>query len=124
MTTTTNRESPHHEVSAEGYGAALAHLPRLNPSRLRWLMDLEPSPAAVWGRLLRGRLPMNRSLPDGTLRLWSRAAGALSPAEIEAAYRRSGVRIVLRGSPEFPHRLENDPEPPALLFCQGAISVL
>jgi len=112
------------EVAEYDYAVALCHLPKLNPARLRWLLTVEPQPSAVWERVVRGRLPLVRSFPDGTLRSWTRAAGALSPPELGAAYRRRGVRALVRGGAGYPHRLERDPDAPAVLFALGDLDAL
>lgn len=109
--------------------AVLAGLPGINPRRLRVLLD-HHEPAEALARLLTGRPlhPMvERSLggASGEMRgEVGRAAAFRSVDEAADWCARLGVGAMVRADPGFPPQLQVDPDPPAVLFWQGDLSVL
>lgn len=115
--------------SSVGALAVLAGLPGINPRRLRLLLDHhEPSDALE--RLAAGRPlhPMvELALSSGRDRVRGEIARAASGRSVgDAAERcdRLGLRVLTRGDHDFPAQLRVDPDPPAVLFCRGDLSVL
>jgi DNA processing protein len=88
---------------ALGFSALLAGHPAVGPRRLRELL-LERSPEAAW-----------------------RAVGGdpgADPVAVATAHRDAGVAILREADPGYPGPLRGDPEPPAVLFARGDLSVL
>lgn len=88
---------------ALGFAALLAGHPAVGPRRLRELLDAN-GPEASWVEI--GGDP-------------SVDAGAIA-----AAHREAGVAILCRDDPRYPDALRADPDPPAVLFTQGALDAL
>lgn len=112
-----------------GVLAVLAGLPGGNPRRLRVLLD-HHEPADALARLIAGR-PLHPMVerawggPSGELRGEIRRAAATgSVAEAADWCARLGVGVMARADPAFPAQLQVDPDPPAILFWQGDLSVL
>ena len=112
-------------MPAEGWAAALAGLPVMGPARLRALLATWP-PDEAWARVAAGEACTRPAValacrPDsvGVAGLWRVAARRVSAVEVLEAHERAGVRVLLAGSPGFPAALEDDPEPPAVLFSRG-----
>ena len=80
----------------EAYAAALASVPQVGPATLRRLLATDP-PSVAWSRA---------SFAGDVARIWQR-------------HEEKGIEVCWRGSPGYPARLENDPDAPAVLFCQG-----
>lgn len=127
----------------EAYLAALAGLPHLTPSRLRWLLHGR-SPAEAWG-LVRageclvgasgvlgadeaqaelspepGRASRSRWAPADLARAWRAHAAASDPAATWAAYTAAEVSVAGKASAGYPSQLADDPQPPAVLFSLGS----
>ena len=108
--------------SRAGYLAALASLERVGPARLRWMLALG-DPEQVWGMVAAGRLPPEppvrgeRELPER----WRRAAATAPnlPAQMDARMQTLGVEVIAGG--DMPGFLAEEPEPPPVLFCSGAV---
>ena len=116
---------------ALGWAALLAGLPGMGPRRLRVLLDAE-DPEAAWQRATAGRVIDLAALarpgaPSNELPSLARAWAAAATGDPEAEARRhadAGVAISLLGGPGYPVPIAADPEPPAVLFAQGAADVL
>jgi len=80
----------------EAYAAALASVPQVGPATLRLLLATD-APSVAWSRA---------SFAGDVARIWQR-------------HEEKGIEVCWRGSPGYPARLENDPDAPAVLFCQG-----
>ena len=80
----------------EAYAAALASVPQVGPATLRLLLATD-APSAAWSRA---------SFPGDVARIWQR-------------HEEKGIEVCWHGGPGYPARLENDPDAPAVLFCQG-----
>jgi DNA processing protein len=80
----------------EAYAAALASVPQVGPATLRQLLATDV-PSAAWER---------SSFAGDVARIWQR-------------HEEKGIEVCWHGGPGYPARLENDPEAPAVLFCQG-----
>lgn len=98
------------------YGAALASVPGIGPRRLRRLLD-EAEPAAAWRAVLDGR----HGDQHGS---WRDQAHRIDVAAAWAAYRRLGIRVLVRGYDGYPAVLAGDTEAPAVLFASGDPAVL
>lgn len=113
----------------EAWVAALAGLPAMGPARLRALLAAS-SPDDAWARLAAGAsLPAAvaatcRPDPVSMARLWRGAAGRVCVADTWAAYLDAGVTVGLPGRRGYPPELIADPDPPAVLFSQGASGAL
>jgi DNA processing protein len=80
----------------EAYAAALASVPQVGPATLRQLLATD-TPSEAWARA---------SFPGDIARIWR-------------CHEEKGIEVCWHGGPGYPSRLENDPEAPAVLFCQG-----
>jgi DNA processing protein len=89
--------SPAGEVlPEEAFAAALASVPAMGPATLRTLLATD-TPSAAWSR---------GSFEGDVARIWQR-------------HEEKGIEVCWRGGPVYPRRLMDDPEAPAVLFCQG-----
>jgi DNA processing protein len=86
------------ELPEEAYAAALASLPDVGPVTLREWLDKEP-PSASWRR--------RRSRSDAAV------------AQVWELHARLGITVLLESHPDYPPRLSEGAEPPAVLFCLG-----
>ena len=111
----------------EAWLVALASLPAVGPSRLRWLLSLD-EPRSVWNMVRSGALSAHsdrRSQRSGELLgRWKQAAAAIDPADRWRAHVEAGIGVIGRGSRSFPTELGDDDDPPAVLFWMGDIDVL
>jgi DNA processing protein len=80
----------------EAFAAALASVPEMGPATLRGLLATDTPSAA-----------------------WSRGSFAGDVAGIWRRHEEKGIEVCWRGGPLYPRRLMDDPEAPAVLFCQG-----
>jgi DNA processing protein len=87
----------------EAFAAALASLPNIGPAALRRLLAADP-PSVAWKRGSFGD-------EGDVVRAWQRHQ------ELEVA-------VLTAQSPDYPHRLEGDPEAPAVLFARGDATVV
>ncbi len=94
------------DLPEEAYAAALAMCPAVGPATLRGLLS-EHSPSLAWSH---ATTPEAGSR-DEVARLWDR-------------HQALGITIILAGQPEYPNRLADDPQGPAVLFCLGDPSAL
>ena len=89
----------------EAYLAAMASIPGVGPATIRDELS-QRSPEEAWARLrTRPRAPTDLHA------LW-------------AAHLAAGVLVLGRDHPRYPVALRDDPEPPAVLFCQGDLGAL
>ncbi len=120
------------------YALALAELPGMGPATLAGLLD-GASPSEAWEavRAGRARRPRGRGVADGgeqlTLggdagangrRSWQEVA---QHRDVAARWRRAdaaGIGVTWRGHPRFPAVLDQDPEPPGVLFWRGRLEAL
>ena len=84
------------DLPEEAYAAALASVPKVGPATLRLLLAAD-SPSVAWSR---------STFPGDVARIWQR-------------HEEKGIEVCWHGGPGYPARLENDPDAPAVLFCQG-----
>lgn len=113
-------------LPTEAHLAALASLAAMGPARLERLLG-RWEPAEAWGVLAAGRVgeaAAAAGVGEAVARRWVRDAARADPAEIHRRHVRSGVTVARRGAPDYPKRLAGDPEPPAVLFRQGAPELL
>lgn len=100
-------EPPLDELPAAAYAAALSALKGVGGARLRAMLEAAP-PAVAW-RHAQSRA-RDGKVPD--------------PAGVWNAILREGVGVHLRGDPSYPAALEDDPDPPAILYSRGDPTVL
>jgi DNA processing protein len=80
----------------EAFAAALASVPQMGPATLRSILAND-SPSVAWSR---------KPFGGDVARIWQR-------------HEEKGIEVCWRGGPTYPRRLMDDPEAPAVLFCQG-----
>jgi DNA processing protein len=100
----------------EAHVAALAGLPGMTTGRLSALLE-GTHPVLAWRSVRAGK---HSADPD---RRFVASARATDVGTVEARYRRAGVRLLLRGRPDYPAALVEDPTAPAVLFCRGEPTV-
>lgn len=105
-----------------GHLVALASLPGLTPKRLWSLLDLG-DPVEAWRRVAEGELPSAGRTGDPAPG-WPAHAAAIEPASMLARHREAGIDVLVHGETDYPQRLLDDPEPPAVLFVAGRGSPL
>ena len=89
----------------EAYLAAMAAVPGVGPATLRDELSVR-SPEEAWAELRR-----RPGAPLDVDELWERHEAA-------------GVLVLGRGHGSYPAALQDDPEPPAVLFCRGDLGAL
>ena len=115
----------------EAYLAALAGLSAMGPRQLGALLTACVEPALAWSTVVAGRaaaLPavaaqLGRA-PAARAARWSAEAGRTDPAELLARHRALGVTLLTPWHEQWPPRLADDPEPPAVLCVRGDPAVL
>lgn len=110
--------------------AALAGLPKMGPVRLAALLG-SWSAEGAWEKVQAGGLHRTevlaercRGLGEEVDRAWSMAARTIDVAALWRQHRDEGVHVLVPGDPAWPAALTDDPEPPAVLFVLGDLSVL
>lgn len=112
-----------------GCTLGLAHLPGIGPATLRRCL-VEHGAEHAWCELLAGRpdrVPpvaeqLARMRPEATPRLLRAVRRRDLSADL--ARQRAIGRLHLWGTPGYPARLREDPEPPALVFTRGSLALL
>jgi DNA processing protein len=131
MTGPANPQTDAHADERAAHLVALAMLPPLGPGTVRrcWGGD----PALIWHNVVTGRA--NRSPELAAILTPRKGPGVVSPEQLAAMardidpcvalerHRADGRLVLLRGDPAYPARLDEDPEPPALLFAEGDVEV-
>lgn len=107
-------------MSAAAVLATLSTFDGLGPSRMRSLLEGR-TPDALWDALLDGGvLGPDVGLSPSLLAGWTAAARR---TDVDAVSRRCAeldVAVVTPGHPAWPAVLDDDPEPPVVLFARGA----
>lgn len=113
-------------VAQEGFLAALAGLPGMGPRRLTALLAVHGEPAAAWAVVVAGASADEPAVvavlgrdPRGRASRWAVQARHLEPEELVARHRSAGVALLAPWHAQWPARLVDDPEPPALLCTRG-----
>ena len=115
-------------VPIEAWVVALAALPGVGPSRLRWLLT-QGEPEAVWRRLRSGSLKNvvndeSLRIPPAFFEQSSVAAKSMDPVAFWDAHVEAGIGVMTRWSASFPCALADDDEAPVVLFWKGDIDCL
>jgi DNA processing protein len=133
-------------MNEAAFAAALSGLPGMGPATLVAIVD-RYQPSEAWDAVLQGTIERpsrragNRRIPGSQTLPWPETAqGAFSPGKLPASwasvasrldpeqcwerYQRLGVRVTWRGEADFPVALQNDPDPPGVLFWRGDLAVL
>jgi DNA processing protein len=115
-------------IPIEAWVIALAALPGVGPSRLRWLLT-QGEPEAVWRRVRSGSL--KKVVNDESLRIpraffeqWSVAAKSMDPGPFWEAHVEAGIGVMTRWSASFPDEFADDEDAPVVLFWLGDIDRL
>lgn len=106
------------QLPEEAWIVALLSLPGLGPSRLRLLLEAHGARGA-WDRLCRGDRVTVESVRPHTLEGWRSAARLLSVRRHWETISGLGVSVAAHGSLHYPTRLNEDIEPPRVLFSIG-----
>ncbi len=106
------------DLPYEAWIVALLSLPGMGPARLSQILEHHDA-AAAWERLRSGKPLGIDTVTADRIAKWRSAASALSIPEHWAAIDALGVTVSELGSSSYPERLENDIEPPQLLFSLG-----
>jgi DNA processing protein len=113
-------------VTTSGVLAALAGFDLMTPARLRALLahhDPDEAFAVAAGRHRPAAAVQGLLRPD-VAAAWCRSAERRSPADWSAACATLGVHAHTARDPTYPAVLRHDPEPPAVLFTRGDLSML
>ncbi len=110
----------------EAYLAALAGLSAMGPRQLAAILGAHGEPASAWRAVAAGRaaaLPSVASAlgraPAARAARWCAEAARTEPAELLARHRALGVTLLTPLHQQWPARLADDPEPPAVLCVRG-----
>ena len=101
----------------------LVSLPGMGPARLRAVLRDRPAEVA-WRAVCDGTLPRLEGVSEAVATGWCAAARRLDVDAVWAAHPAAGVSVLGPGDAAWPSALDDDPEPPALLFARGDPSVL
>jgi DNA processing protein len=119
-----------HDLPAAAWVVALAGLSGMGPARLSALLG-RWEPRQAWRRVEEGRIHLDARVVLAARRLapelsarWRQEAATVDVAGRWAAHVDAGVGVVVRGDPEFPAPLQDDHEPPAVLFSRGSLDAL
>jgi len=115
-------------VPIEAWVVALAALPGVGPSRLRWLLT-QGEPEAVWRRLCSGSLKNvvndeSLRIPPAFFEQSSVAAKSMDPVAFWDAHVEAGIGVMTRWSASFPREFADDDDAPVVLFWKGDIDRL
>ena len=117
------------EALAAARVAALASLPGCGPARLRGLLALalDDDLTDVWDAVVAGGAAASArfasSIGKDAARLvpaWKAAAGAIDLERLQARLHADGIAVTWLGQSDYPARLAEDPDPPAVLFIRSA----
>jgi DNA processing protein len=89
------------DLPEEAFAAALASEPQMGPATLRTILA-DDSPSVAWSRA---------PFVGDVARIWQR-------------HEEKGIEVCWRRGPTYPRRLVDDPEAPAVLFCQGDLTAI
>ena len=110
--------------------AALAGLPGMGPVRLAALLHIWTA-AEAWERVSAGGahqvaavVERSRGLRAEVVAAWAVAAREVDVGASWDRHRDAGVQVLAPGSDGWPEALDDDPEPPAVLFVRGAPAAL
>lgn len=120
MTLVQRAEAP------EAHLAALSGLFAMGPRRLAALLEAHGGAAGAWAAVAGGRAHVEPAVaaelgrdPARRAAQWAKQARSIEPAELLARHRALGVTLLTASHPDWPPRLAEDPEPPAMLCCLG-----
>lgn len=107
------------EVTDEALIVCLLRLEGMGPARLGALLE-DRSVKSAWRLANSGaafKLPGLATRWRGGFPDWAAQARAMDPLEVMAEHK--SLKLLRRGTPDYPTRLLDDPEPPELLFTSG-----
>ena len=104
----------------------LVDLPKISPSRTRWLLDAA-EPGVVIRHLRRGQLPPDigpapTGLSSEVIRRWQKHLAVADVEELLQRHREHGVELMGPDDVRWP--FGDDPDPPVLLFYSGDTDLL
>lgn len=116
---------PLDELPEAAWWAALAGLPGMGPARLGALWEA-CGPEEAWTLVRSGRAHTLRPLAEvvgpgaaAQAEAWARASGAADVGALWRRHRDRGITVAVRGDGHMPARLDDDLEPPVVLFADG-----
>ncbi len=114
------------ELHDEGCLAALAGLAAMGPRQLAALLEGYGAPAQAWAAVVAGAAAATPEVagvlgrdPAARAARWAAQAARVEPDELLARHRAAGVTLLTPWHPDWPARLVDDPEPPAVLCARG-----
>jgi DNA processing protein len=111
----------------EAFAAALAHLPGIGPARLVVLLR-EDEPETVWRRVMADEVRRPERTSGGAVAgrqaTWADSARRRDVVADWRDLQARGIHVAYLGSPGFPALLNDDPEPPGVIFWLGDLGVL
>jgi DNA processing protein len=116
-------------LPTEAFAAALADLDGLGAGRLRSLFG-RYGPAEAWQRVCHGELPdaarLLRCVPHDAAALVTALRQQAATVDVDARWDQTTrcCTVLIHGHPGYPAELHDDPQPPAVLFARGDLSVL
>lgn len=120
------RTVPAADVEVRRATVVLASLGAMYPSRLREILRFHRAEDALArlrdAKTLHPKLEASRH--SSALEELRRQARAMDPAAMIDGYEAEGVRALVRGQPDYPVALQEDPDAPEVLFAQGDLSAL
>ena len=93
---------------------ALASLPGMGPARLATVLDGR-TPEEAWAHVGEGA----ERVPEPVAARWRERSGTADVDGLWRAHVDAGVRVLRPGDEGWPVALDDDPEPPAILFARG-----
>ena len=106
------------ERSERPWLVALASLPGMGPARLAIVLDGR-SPEEAWAHVRDGA----ERVPEHVAARWRERSAVVDVGSLWQAHVDAGVRVLRPGDEGWPAALDDDPEPPALLFARGEPAV-
>lgn len=116
------------DLPDEAWLVALASLPGVGPSRLRWLAS-QGAPESVWRQVQSGVLARIATTDEvrvssALFDQWSHSAKQIDPGDYWRAHREAGIGVMSKWSPTFPQELAVDDDAPVVMFWLGDIDRL
>ncbi len=109
----------HDGLPDEAWLAALVSLPGVGPARLSALLEGR-SGLQAWDSVKAGSAKVAAiARTKQRAQSWATHSATTNVAELWEQHRRERVGVLAMSSPGYPEQLQQDPEPPAILFTRG-----
>ncbi len=89
----------------------------MTPRRLRELLALFGSPSGAWEAVARGAAGSH----DPEASTWKRRCAGTDPERLFLEIGAMGIRVIVRGEPDYPSSLAQIHDPPVALFARGRL---